>query len=138
MLNDFNEMRDVLQSANLRITMNRLEVLNILRKADKELTVLDILYTNEIANKKLSSSAVYQVLKHFEQMGIVSKFKINGEQALYCLKQENKNLRIYCQHCGHIEHFHDDVEFELKRLMQERSAVSLKLVLQKSRCTQCI
>lgn len=72
-------------------------------------------------------------------MGIVSKFKINGEQALYCLKQENTNLRIYCQHCGYIEHLNDDVvEFELKRLMQERSAVSLKLLLQKSRCTQCI
>lgn len=139
MLNDFNEMRNVLESANLRVTMNRLEVLNILRKADTELTVLDILYTDEIANKKLSSSAVYQVLKQFEQVGLVSKFKINDEKALYCLKQENANLRIYCQHCGHIQHLHDDVlEFELKRLMQERSAVSLKLVLQKSRCTQCI
>lgn len=60
MLNDFDEMRDVLESANLRVTMNRLEVLNILRKTNKELMVLDILYTDEIANKKLSSSAVYQ------------------------------------------------------------------------------
>jgi Fe2+ or Zn2+ uptake regulation protein len=137
--NKFEKMRDVLLGVNLKITINRLEVLNILDNASNELTALDILCSRTVSAKKLSSAGVYQILRQFEEVGLVSKFKHDNEQALYSLKHQMTNMRLYCQKCGYTEQIQDrEIQSLLKELLYAHTVASFHLVLHQNTCSHCV
>ena len=66
------ELKALLLKADLKVTMTRLTILHILRSAQRELTVTEILYSPQQQLKKLSCAGIYQALRQLERAGLVA------------------------------------------------------------------
>ncbi|MCX5466334.1 Fur family transcriptional regulator [Acinetobacter nematophilus] len=135
---NIEELKRLLLQANLKVTTTRLTVLNILKNARRELTAAEILYNPSPQVKKLSFAGVYQTLRQLEEAGVLVKFKLGNEQALYSFKDCQSNIRICCKKCGHLQLIHDqDLELDLQALILAHGASTCHLTLEKSECLYC-
>ncbi|ATZ62902.1 transcriptional repressor [Acinetobacter bereziniae] len=135
---NIEELKHLLLQANLKVTTTRLTVLNILKNARRELTAAEILYNPSPQVKKLSFAGVYQTLRQLEEAGVLVKFKLGNEQALYSFKNCQTNIRICCKKCGQLQLIHDqDLEGHLQALMLAHGASTYHLTLEKSECFYC-
>lgn len=132
------ELKCLLLQANLKVTTTRLTVLNILRNAQRELTAAEILYSPDLKVKKLSFAGVYQTLKQLVKAGLLVKFKLGSEQALYSFKGSQTNMRIYCKKCSQLQQINDEaLEQQIRGLILEHGASSYHLVIEKPSCPYC-
>lgn len=95
---------NILRAENLRATLPRILILNILIEEDRELTAYEIEKIISLKNcKNIYISTIYNVLGSFEQSNIVHKFKAGDEQAYFSLKKNKKNsdddIRTICIKC---------------------------------------
>ena len=132
------ELRALLLKADLKVTLTRLTILHILRSAQRELTVTEILYSPQQQLKKLSCAGIYQALRQLERAGLVAKFKLGDEQALYSFKNTQANIRICCRQCGRLEQIADPLfELQIQELILIHGASSYHLTLEKPKCFCC-
>ncbi len=88
--------------------------------------------------KKLSCAGIYQALRQLERAGLVAKFKLGDEQALYSFKNTQANIRICCRQCGRLEQIADPLfELQIQELILIHGASSYHLTLEKPKCFCC-
>ncbi|MFP8906396.1 MULTISPECIES: Fur family transcriptional regulator [Streptomyces] len=90
------QLRDV----GLRVTGPRLEVLKVLREND-HMEVEEITSTARERLGTLTSQAVYEMLKHFLDTGLVTKFDRPGLPAVFELASEPHHHAL-CTRCGRV------------------------------------
>jgi len=90
--------QEILKNAGLKVTKNRLAVLNLLISAGKPLSVEDIF-------KKLKNAdqvTIYRILNQFVISGIVYQTDFRSGKA-YFEFQDHHHHHIVCKNCGDLE-----------------------------------
>ncbi|MDH6223959.1 MULTISPECIES: Fur family transcriptional regulator [Streptomyces] len=91
------QLRDV----GLRVTSPRLEVLQVLA-AGGHLDVEDLTAAARERLGTLTSQAVYEMLRHFLETGLVTKFERPGRPAVFELSGQ-PHQHALCVNCGRVE-----------------------------------
>ncbi|WP_441249358.1 Fur family transcriptional regulator [Kitasatospora sp. McL0602] len=89
-----------LRDVGLRVTGPRMEVLQILTSGEH----LDVESITELARVRLgtlTSQAVYEMLRHFMETGLVRKFERPGRPAVFELAGE-PHQHALCSRCGRV------------------------------------
>ncbi|MGW7429063.1 Fur family transcriptional regulator [Streptomyces sp. NPDC054861] len=90
-----------LRDVGLRVTGPRLEVLTVLA-AGGHLDVEAITATARERLGTLTSQAVYEMLRHFQETGLVAKFDRPGMPAVFEIAGA-PHQHALCVHCGRVE-----------------------------------
>ena len=102
---DINEIAAFqLQTINQRYTKNRRQLIEILLKTSKPITINQILESDS----KLAQSSVYRNLAVLEEARLVVKIITNDDHAHYELAEHilDHHHHIICSPCGEILDFH--------------------------------
>lgn len=103
-MNTYNQLQQRLLSANLKVTMPRLLILNILDQFPSGFTALQIEKQLLKEDRKTSFPTVYNILKTFEHKGIVHRFKIGDAPACFSLIKKKGTIKMICECCkAHID-----------------------------------
>ena len=117
---DINEIAAFqLQTINQRYTKNRRQLIEILLKTSKPITINQILKSDS----KLAQSSVYRNLAVLEEAGLVVKIITNDDHAHYELAEHilDHHHHIICSPCGEILDFHlsEKIEKALESSLKE-------------------
>ena len=117
---DINEIAAFqLQTINQRYTKNRRQLIEILLKTSKPITINQILESDS----KLAQSSVYRTLAVLEEAGLVVKIITNDDHAHYELAEHilDHHHHIICSPCGEILDFHlsEKIEKALESSLKE-------------------
>lgn len=137
---EFNEIRDTLRQANIKVTHARLVIYRILKHAKRELTAYDIENISLQMNDRINIGTIYSSLKLFQTAGLLQRYKVDMEQSLFSLKQFDHYARFICNHCGAIEALQDhEIDQHIKTLCHNKQAnyVSFSLIIQIESCDKC-
>ena len=108
-----------LSAINQRYTKNRRQLIEILLKTSKPITINQIL----ISDSKLAQSSVYRNLAVLEEAGLVVKIITNDDHAHYELAEHilDHHHHIICSPCGEILDFHlsEKIEKALESSLKE-------------------
>ena len=108
-----------LSAINQRYTKNRRQLIEILLKTSKPITINQILESDS----KLAQSSVYRNLAVLEQAGLVAKIITNDDYAHYELAEHilEHHHHIICTPCGEVLDFHlsQSIEEKLEESLQK-------------------
>ena len=134
-----DKAKSLLRQAQIKVTLVRLVILRILQSAEKEWTVTEIIAYVDPKLEKISIASVYQTLRLFEKVGIVHKFKYEGEQALYSTNNNQANIRVSCQKCGCLQQLQAPMlESKLEALLLAHQVDHYQLILTRQECFSCV
>lgn len=107
---EINEIRDALKRANIKVTLPRIMIYQILKGSAQGITAYDIEHASIQFNNRINLATIYSNLKLFQNMGLIQRYKMDVEQALYKLAQPESagSVRILCNNCGSIEVFNEE------------------------------
>jgi Fe2+ or Zn2+ uptake regulation protein len=89
----------LLRAANLRVTAPRLAVLAAVRELDHP-DVEDVVRAARRRLGAVSTQAVYDVLRAFEDAGLVRRIEPAGSPARYEGRVGDNHHHLVCRHCG--------------------------------------
>jgi Fe2+ or Zn2+ uptake regulation protein len=93
---------EILKKNNIKITSQRLNVLQYIDKHRSHPTA-DQIYTDlKTNNPALSKTTVYNTLDALEKHGIIQAITISGSELHYDLAEDNMHHHFYCKRCGKI------------------------------------
>jgi Fur family ferric uptake transcriptional regulator len=89
-----NQIRDLIKSKNIKVTLPRMWICQILKHATQGLTAHDIENLSVRYNNRMNLTTIYTTLRLFQNVGLVNRHKIDSAQATYTLVQSDGNIRI--------------------------------------------
>ena len=97
-------LEEKLKNLGIRVTRQRLEILNLMTDQNKPLTAADIFAKLKKSNPKLRLSTVYRNLNKFVENKLVSKIeiKMDKKESYFELLQGNHHHHLICLKCGNI------------------------------------
>ena len=103
-------MEELLKNHDLKVTKNRVDILNIINKLSVNSTIKNI-----ISKTNMDVSTVYRTLNTLEENNIIEKSIINDE-VVYMIKEEHKHYFkcIKCNKITEIEHCPIDLSDSLE------------------------
>lgn len=137
---EFNEIRDTLKRANIKVTHARVIIFKILKNASKELTAYDIEGESLVIDDRINLATIYSTLRLFQNMGLIQRYKVDVEQALYSLTRSEGAIRLSCNRCGSVQILNDPhIEHHIRNLCADKNlhANSYHLVVNVDACEQC-
>lgn len=113
-----NNMKSMLRSMNLKVTTQRLSILNILNKGPKtHVTAKDVFEKIHSTHPNIGFATVYRFLKKTSQFGITSELRIGHAPTRYELKVREHHHHIICTICGKIIEFQNlIIENQIKKI----------------------
>ena len=108
------EIRDSFKEKGLKITPQRIAILEAIYKLNNHPTAEDILTHIRIENPNIAKGTVYKVLDTLEENHLVKKVKTDKEIMRYDGVVKNHH-HIYCSECDLIEDYYDE---ELDKLLE--------------------
>ncbi|MBT2443640.1 transcriptional repressor [Streptomyces sp. ISL-36] len=123
-----------LRDVGLRVTGPRLEVLTVLASAG-HLDVEAITATARERLGTLTSQAVYEMLRHFQETGLVSKFDRPGLPAVFEISGP-PHQHALCVQCGRVENVEADAPKPPRRALPDWSMSEAEIVF-KGLCPDC-
>lgn len=99
-------MEQYLRGKGIKITKARMNILDILSKADDAVNVENIFNECKRRNINIDLSTVYRSLEIFENKGIIRKFDLGQGKYSYIIKKENHKHILQCRLC------HREVEID--------------------------
>jgi Fe2+ or Zn2+ uptake regulation protein len=96
------ELRDMLQESELRVTDHRLRVLAAVAKVKQPITVYELV---DILRKKddIDQATVYRNLSSLHEAGLLRRLDFNHGHAHYELETGRASHQLVCQTCETIE-----------------------------------
>ena len=108
------KIRDLFVDKGLKITPQRIAILEAIYKLDNHPTVEDIVTYIRQDNPNIAKGTVYKVLDTLEVNHLVNKVKTDKEGMRYDGIVENHH-HLYCSECDLIEDYYDEELDELLR-----------------------
>ena len=108
------KIRDLFVDKGLKITPQRIAILEAIYKLDNHPTVEDIVTYIRQDNPNIAKGTVYKVLDTLEVNHLVNKVKTDKEVMRYDGIVENHH-HLYCSECDLIEDYYDEELDELLR-----------------------
>ena len=116
-----DNLKSMLRSMNLKVTLQRLSILKILNKGPKShITAKDVFEKVRVEHPHIGFATVYRFLKETARFGITSELRIGHLPARYELKIREHHHHIVCTQCGKV------VEFQNETIEQEIHKISKK------------
>jgi Fur family peroxide stress response transcriptional regulator len=112
---DYNELIKVLSDKGLKITPQRVAVLEALYEIKNHPSAEEIRQKLHSRYPSIAIGTIYNVLDTFCEQGIIKKVKTDSDFVRYDVDME-KHHHIYCENCNHIENYHDP---ELDELLKD-------------------
>jgi len=109
------QLVESLHAAGVRLTPQRLLILEIICTHDGHITAEKILERVRRAYPYVEPSTVYRTLDLLEQRHLVSKIDLGQGHAEYELLTKGKHHHMVCRKCGRV----DDVDHELLQPLQQ-------------------
>ena len=103
-MNQKVDLEEKLKELGIRVTRQRLEILNLMAAQNTPLTAADIFDKLKKSNPKLRLSTVYRNLNKFVENNLVSKIeiKMDKKESYFELLQGNHHHHLICLKCGKI------------------------------------
>ncbi|MCB2221598.1 MAG: transcriptional repressor [Bacteroidetes bacterium] len=111
----FNDLKEVLVGKGLKITPQRLVVLEALAEMDYHPTADNIMAFIRKNHPNIAVGTVYKTLETFVDKGIIQKVKTEKDVMRYDAITENHH-HLYCSESDRIENYFDD---ELNTLLSD-------------------
>lgn len=110
-----------LKSAGLKVTLPRLNVLEVLERADPHhLSAEDVYKALMESDSDIGLATVYRVLTQFEAAGLVTRHHFDGGQAVFELDTGDNHDHIVCVKTGKVSEFKDEIiENRLREIAEE-------------------
>lgn len=108
-----------LRRLGLRVTPQRLLILDILQHSDRHLTADDIHSRLRERFPALDISTVYRTLETLTNLGMVQRVSL-GETHDHYEWVDVPHYHVICRRCGATTHFSDDLLDQLRALLGER------------------
>lgn len=96
---------EIMESANLEATPNRLRVLEVVGNNNYPLSASDIYKTLE-RSSSINRVTVYRILDRLVEQGIVERLSTGGRSAYYGLapnEHHRQHPHFYCKACGQMD-----------------------------------
>ncbi len=106
------KIRDLFLEKGLKITPQRIAILEAIYKLDNHPTVEDIVTYIRQDNPNIAKGTVYKVLDTLEENHLVNKVKTDKEVMRYD-GVVNNHHHLYCSECDLIEDYYDEELDEL-------------------------
>ena len=113
------ETPDVLRQQGLRITPQRLLILEILQHSEEHLSAEEIFKEIQPRFPSTDISTVYRTLELLTGLGLVQKVTL-GESHDHYEWSEKPHHHILCLGCGAIMHFGDEILSQVRSILEER------------------
>ena len=99
-----------LRKAGLKVTLPRLNILEILERAEQHhLSAEDVYKALLNQGSDVGLATVYRVLTQFEAAGLVTRHHFDGGQAIFELDTGDNHDHIVCVKSGKVSEFKDEV-----------------------------
>ena len=121
-------MEELLKNHNLKVTSNRVEILNIINELNLKSTIKNI-----INKTNMDTSTVYRTLNTLEENNILDKNIINDE-IVYTIKEEHKHY-IKCIKCNKVTEI-DTCPFDVSSELNGFKVISHSLMID-GICNNC-
>ena len=95
-------MKDILILNNLKVTKQRIDILNTIEKLDFNASIKNIV--NNLSN--LDKSTIYRTLNIFEKKNIVTKMIGYNDEVIYVIEKKHMHY-IKCLKCNKIQVIND-------------------------------
>ena len=106
-----------LKKAGLKVTLQRLRILELLEEDKAHLSAEDIYRKLIDAGEEVGLATVYRVLTQFEQAGICIRHNFEEGHAVYELTPSNHHDHMVCLDTGDVIEFTDDVIEERQKIL---------------------
>lgn len=119
-------MHAVLKQSGLKVTSQRCKLLEFLKEdEERHFTVEQIYQGLNDQGEVIGINAVYRILAHFEQAGLVVRRLFESEKPVYELSAKPRHDHFVCVNCGKVIEFNDAlIELRLG-LVAEQNGVSI-------------
>ncbi|OEY97512.1 hypothetical protein BJI46_09795 [Acinetobacter qingfengensis] len=137
---EINDIRDILKRAKIKVTLPRIMIFQILKNSPQGMTAYDIENASLMINNRINLSTIYSTLKLFQNTGLIQRYKINLEQAMYSLTHIDGPIRICCKHCGSMDTINDPhLQQTIQIFCQQHQLymTSYSLILNVDFCSHC-
>lgn len=110
-----------LRKAGLKVTLPRLNILEILERAEQHhLSAEDVYKALLSQGSDVGLATVYRVLTQFEAAGLVTRHHFDGGQAIFELDTGDNHDHIVCVKSGKVSEFKDElIEQRLIEIAEE-------------------
>lgn len=116
-----SQIPEMLRSKGLKVTPQRIAILNMLMSTKEHPTAEAIFKALEPTNPTMSLATVYKTLDSFTELGLVQELSIDGESLHYDYTTEF-HPHIICRKCGSVIDVDIDVTNELNEIVNKITA----------------
>lgn len=103
------QIQSMLRTAGLKITNQRVTILNIIASSVKRhISAEDIYNVLQETDSDICLATVYRILNQFEDAGIVVKHNFEGTRFVFELTNKEDHDHIICTDCGKVFEFIDE------------------------------
>lgn len=114
-MNDINKIRDKLAEKGLKVTPQRMRVMEAINKIDNHPTAENIITFIRKNDPNIGSGTVYKVLETLVEKRLITKVKTEKDIMRYDGIMENHH-HLYCKECDYIEDFSNE---ELDKILHK-------------------
>ena len=111
--------RKALNAPGLRVTNQRVLILEIIRHVQGHLDVDEIYRRARNEQPQLSLSTVYRTLRMFKKLGLVEEVHFAEDRHRYEVKSPSEHHHLVCLSCGRVIEFHYPLSRYVKRTIIE-------------------
>lgn len=115
-----------LKKAGLKVTLPRVQVLEILEKnEDRHMSAEDVHMALHESGSKVGLATVYRVLTQFESAGLVIRHNFEGGQSVFELDSGSHHDHLVCVRCGRVVEFVDETIEACQHKVAENAGFNL-------------
>lgn len=109
-------MKQILRSVNLKVTEQRLEILQCLKDGRDHVTAQELFEAVHQKDSSVGFATVYRFLKDLTLAGLVTELRLGGKSARYELAPKRHHDHLTCMSCGKICEFENR---EIEKLQEK-------------------
>lgn len=121
-----NSPNDLLKYADLKVTTQRKEVLEILTRLQKPLDVDELKSLLSQKNIRVDQATIYRILKTFADKQIVQKVALQEGKTHYELADRPHHHHVVCVRCGTIQDVEECGIEEIKKIIEKKTGFSIQ------------
>ena len=117
------QIRVMMSEKGLKVTPQRIRVLEEIYKLDNHPTADDIIRQVHLTNPNIASGTVYNVLDTLVENGLIKRVKTE-HGVMHYDGDMAQHHHIYCAECDHIDNYHSEELDELLRHFFEQNKIN--------------
>lgn len=102
------DLKNILRKMNLKVTNQRLAILNALRAGRQHITAQEVYEKVQKDDPSIGFATVYRFLRKLTESQLATEVRMGGMPARYELNSQTHHDHLTCNHCGKICEFEND------------------------------